>query len=485
MIHSVHSWPDSNTFDGHVTGYEPLYVLGATQSSYPCPEHLTSLECEVDICSIEESEGDVYYGDVVRREHLRMKISSFSDGFIARERKEHHWIHDVGLNLYLSQATLFSTCSTEPIQVTGLEHVIERPQPLSSGRYHTRHINLWMNISPARTGLHYDQYHNILVLSRGRKVVSLVSPKHLKATRPIYLLTGGGANHSSASSAAELLATGSLQPEEVHVFDLSPGDAIFIPEGWWHDVKSDECSMALNFWFQCTVPPTNCNLHRSIVSGTPHMTPYILRSTFQDLIAEEMCCTVELYRRTKRPSSNEVDSMSDEQFAIFMDKLHRRYITSVSLPISDTSATTASCASQSSPQLIERDCMEDSLVLCSNDTMVRLWPAYAKNNPVSFGSILSELRPIASFSLTDSWDKFTVLEETDRDTDEFFVQLFSPLGDQAAVVSTHTLFEYVIGYYGIDHNSYLCACCIVLVFCRCEVALYDSLKLWPGRYPPD
>ena len=463
MADAVNSWPDSDAFDGYVNRFEPLHVVGATRSSYPSPEHLASLQSEVDICSIEETNGDVYYGDVVRREHLRMKISSFSDGFIARERKEYHWLHDVGLNLYLSQATLFSSCSTEPIQVTGLEHVIERPQPLSSGRYQTRHINLWMNISPARTGLHYDQYHNILVLSRGRKIVSLVSPKHLKATRPIYLLAGGGANHSSASSAAELLAAGSLQPEELHVFVMSPGDAIFIPEGWWHDVESDECSMALNFWFKSNASPTTSDPHSSIICRTPHMAPYVLRSTFQNLIMEEMRCTVELYRLTKRLIPNEVDAMSSEQFAIFMDKLHGCSTTSTSLSTSNTSGC---CASQNSPQLIEKDSLEDSLVLSSADTMLRLWPAYAGNNPVSFASILSELRPIASYTLTDSWDKFNSLKEMHGDTDEFFVQVFSPLGDQAAAVSTHTHSVHdITELTTIFFSTHPCH-----LFCRYEVA---------------
>ena len=32
--------------------------------------------------------------------------------------------------------------------------------------------------------------------------------------------------------------------------DLLPGDALFIPEGWWHQVESSVVTIALNFWWR-------------------------------------------------------------------------------------------------------------------------------------------------------------------------------------------------------------------------------------------
>ena len=32
--------------------------------------------------------------------------------------------------------------------------------------------------------------------------------------------------------------------------DLLPGDALFIPEGWWHQVESNAGTIALNFWWR-------------------------------------------------------------------------------------------------------------------------------------------------------------------------------------------------------------------------------------------
>ena len=32
--------------------------------------------------------------------------------------------------------------------------------------------------------------------------------------------------------------------------ELSAGDAVFIPEGWWHQVDSSDHTIAVNFWWQ-------------------------------------------------------------------------------------------------------------------------------------------------------------------------------------------------------------------------------------------
>lgn len=43
-------------------------------------------------------------------------------------------------------------------------------------------------------------------------------------------------------------------PEELHEVELSPGDALFIPDLWWHSVKSVEADGQLNgsvnWWFR-------------------------------------------------------------------------------------------------------------------------------------------------------------------------------------------------------------------------------------------
>ena len=40
---------------------------------------------------------------------------------------------------------------------------------------------------------------------------------------------------------------------------ISPGDVLFIPSGWWHDVRSLDLAISINFWWkpkpeECLIP---------------------------------------------------------------------------------------------------------------------------------------------------------------------------------------------------------------------------------------
>lgn len=430
------NWPDRTAFDHHVKNFLPFHAVRSTYVMYPNPEDLSALLCEVDICSIEIGNQNVFYGDVLRRDHLRMKIGIFADAFSARELKIHHWMHDVGLNLYLSQATLYSSdISKVPVQVVGLKKEIEILLPLSRGECIISQINLWMNISAARTGLHYDQYNNILVVLRGRKIVSLVSPQYLVPTRAAYLVGSGEANHSLASSAAELLEANILQSDHVQITVLHAGDALFIPEGWWHDVVSDECSMALNFWF-------NSSLHHLLNNSNngcdgSHMASYLLRSSLQALIAEDLQRTLESYKKSTSSGRHRINEMSHDQFESFISDLCNHGFKS------DLSAKLGISAEHSDgkyrtvgKEAVEEKIlsMEDSLVTCSHDVMARLWPSYVAKNPAMWGRVLSQLKPLSAYALTASWESFGTQNGLVLNAEKFFMQIFGPLGDEAATV---------------------------------------------------
>ena len=74
----------------------------------------------------------------------------------------------------------------------------------------------------------------------GRKVVALWSPADTRQLAPAPTAPSN-ANHAPASGAGSLL--GGDAPALVTV---GPGDALFIPEGWWHQArgKGKECCEA-------------------------------------------------------------------------------------------------------------------------------------------------------------------------------------------------------------------------------------------------
>jgi Cupin-like domain len=438
MTNRFNNWPDRTAFDNHVQKFWPFHVVRSTCVLYPNPEDLSALLCEVDICSIEINRQNVFYGDVLRRDHLRMKISAFADAFSAREQKKYHWMHDVGLNLYLSQATLYSSDLTKvPVQVVGLKKEIEILPPLLRSECVISQINLWMNVSVARTGLHYDQYNNILVVLRGRKIVSLVSPQYLVSTHAAYLVGSGEANHSLASSAAELVEANILHSDHVQTTVLHAGDALFIPEGWWHDVISDECSMALNFWFNSSLHPLFNSSSDSSVGSSSHMAPYLLRSSLQALIAEDMRRTLESYKRSSSSGHHKIYEMSHDQFEYFITDLCVQNISSD--PFAKQEISTEH--SEGKYRIVGKEAleemimsMEDSLVTCTHEVMARLWPTYAANNPATWGRVLLQLKPLSAYALTASWETFETQNGLILNVQEFFMQIFGPLGDQASLV---------------------------------------------------
>ncbi|DBB09174.1 TPA: hypothetical protein ACH3X3_007774 [Trebouxia sp. C0006] len=57
-------------------------------------------------------------------------------------------------------------------------------------------------------------------------------------------------------------------------FVLQAGDALFIPEGWWHQVDSQDTTIAVNFWWQSAFTK----------SMQPHMHQYYLRHLLDSLL---------------------------------------------------------------------------------------------------------------------------------------------------------------------------------------------------------
>ena len=60
---------------------------------------------------------------------------------------------------------------------------------------------------------------------------------------------------------------------------LQAGDALFIPEGWWHQVDSDQTTIAVNFWWQSAFTKG--------LQQQAHMQQYYLRRTLDGLLDTE------------------------------------------------------------------------------------------------------------------------------------------------------------------------------------------------------
>ncbi|KIW53037.1 hypothetical protein PV05_08639 [Exophiala xenobiotica] len=173
-------------------------------------------------------------------------------------------------SIYLAQCDLTSL----PESIT---HDIPSPRLVtrsSSGRIKgdVYASSLWLGRPPTYTPLHRDPNPNVFIQLAGRKVLRLLPPEvgaaiyddvqkelshdHGSATiRGEEMMAGPEklALHAAiwpddhtTSRYAQVLSTYGLETE------VSLGDALFIPRGWWHSVKGvgEGITASVNWWFR-------------------------------------------------------------------------------------------------------------------------------------------------------------------------------------------------------------------------------------------
>jgi len=160
--------------------------------------------------------------------------------------------------------------------------LIPLPDSAASPQLEALVTNLWIGTKPTTSPLHYDDYENLLCQIRGRKEIVLYPPADL--TNLYYI--GRSKGKMTYDYPSKFTRDPGTIEKESYVFGssvnldspdwkrfplyrnakpmrvvLEPGDVIYLPAYWHHEVQSlpdeDGLNVAVNFWFKNMTLPIN------------------------------------------------------------------------------------------------------------------------------------------------------------------------------------------------------------------------------------
>ena len=144
---------------------------------------------------------------------------------------------DVG---YLAQHELFEQCPE-------LKRDIEEPLYCALGTGTVCAVNAWFGPAHTESPAHTDPHHNLLCQIIGVKRVRLFAPSE---TPKMYPRDAPMSNTSRVDVMHPNLDEFPLFVDVQHIdATLYPGDALYIPPGWWHRVEAATVSFSVSYWW--------------------------------------------------------------------------------------------------------------------------------------------------------------------------------------------------------------------------------------------
>ncbi|CAM9833946.1 unnamed protein product, partial [Discosporangium mesarthrocarpum] len=226
--------------------------------------------------------GQVFRGDHGARQHVKMKLLDLVELAQATEQGASHWAmaEEIGLDYYLCQSPVVSNKYDEPAVLPSLSADLRTPSFVPPDSL--VQINLWIGAIPTSTNLHFDANHNFLFILKGKKTATLLPPS-MTADIQAMPVSSESPNHSTLGQPeAGTLALGARGVQEGALkVEVLQGEALFIPEGWWHQICSENGTVAVNVWFK--------GVRARLCEGAgQHMRPYYLRCLLGSLLQDRL-----------------------------------------------------------------------------------------------------------------------------------------------------------------------------------------------------
>jgi [protein]-arginine 3-hydroxylase / protease len=229
-----------------------------------------------------------HYGDAALPK-TRSKLMSFA---VAAQRIAAHADTGAGERLYVMEQNGREKNSLPDI-FPELADDYRIPEGVDAARM--IQINLWVGARGNITPLHFDMANNFLAQIRGRKRLTLFDPGQSDALYP----------HGSRAS---IVNTSDVQPQAPDFARhpkfkeatpcecvLAPGEMLYLPPFWWHQVESLDAAISINFWWkarfeQCLHPMGIQSIYYHYDRGEPGDVSGVDASAFADLAALAACC---------------------------------------------------------------------------------------------------------------------------------------------------------------------------------------------------
>jgi lysine-specific demethylase 8 len=183
--------------------------------------------------------GKTYVDDAWSQKLMTMRefMDAYVDGDDDESTRRASGGADVG---YLAQHELFEQCPE-------LKRDIEEPLYCALGTGTVCAVNAWFGPAHTESPAHTDPHHNLLCQVIGVKRVRLFAPSE---TPKMYPRDAPMSNTSRVDVMHPNLDEFPLFVD-VEFIDatLYPGDALYIPPGWWHRVKAATVSFSVSYWW--------------------------------------------------------------------------------------------------------------------------------------------------------------------------------------------------------------------------------------------
>lgn len=125
------------------------------------------------------------------------------------------------------------------------------PVPELLPRHRLFEINLWMSYDGAITNLHFDPFDNLLCVVQGRKSLRVFAPDQTQRLHLKPVFDASNPVHSPVNALApDLAAHPQFRGARYHTATIERGDALYMPAGYWHHVRSEGFNVAVNFWWK-------------------------------------------------------------------------------------------------------------------------------------------------------------------------------------------------------------------------------------------